>query len=56
MSITYVDSSVRSGHNPLRDSRDRLFETEGLDKFVASWKDLLKHVQDGLDAAGGAKG
>ncbi|NVM99223.1 transaldolase [Arthrobacter sp. SDTb3-6] len=29
-----------------------LLETEGLDKFVASWKDLLNHVQDALDAAG----
>ncbi len=29
-----------------------LLETEGLDKFVASWQDLLNHVQDALDAAG----
>ena len=29
-----------------------LLETEGLEKFVASWKDLLNHVQDALDAAG----
>ena len=29
-----------------------LLETEGLDKFVASWKELLNHVQDALDAAG----
>ena len=29
-----------------------LLETEGLEKFVASWKELLKHVQDALDAAG----
>lgn len=29
-----------------------LLETEGLDKFVASWKDLLNHVQVALDAAG----
>ncbi|ALE92080.1 transaldolase [Arthrobacter alpinus] len=28
-----------------------LLETEGLDKFVASWKDLLNHVQEALDAA-----
>lgn len=27
-----------------------LLETEGLDKFVASWKDLLNHVQEALDA------
>ncbi|WP_125612102.1 transaldolase [Specibacter cremeus] len=27
-------------------------ESEGLDKFVASWKDLLDHVQEALDAAG----
>ncbi len=30
----------------------KLLETEGLDKFVASWNDLLHHVQDALDAAG----
>ncbi|RAN74292.1 transaldolase [Bacillus sp. SRB_336] len=29
-----------------------LLETEGLDKFVASWQDLLDHVQEALDAAG----
>ncbi len=29
-----------------------LLESEGLEKFVASWKDLLSHVQDALDAAG----
>ncbi|MEV8180953.1 transaldolase [Specibacter sp. NPDC078692] len=29
-----------------------VLETEGLDKFVASWKDLLNHVQVALDAAG----
>ncbi len=29
-----------------------VLETEGLDKFVASWKDLLNHVQAALDAAG----
>ncbi|MBP2414568.1 transaldolase [Arthrobacter stackebrandtii] len=29
-----------------------LLETEGLDKFVASWKELLNHVQEALDAAG----
>ncbi|PYI66238.1 transaldolase [Arthrobacter livingstonensis] len=29
-----------------------LLESEGLEKFVASWKDLLNHVQDALDAAG----
>lgn len=27
-------------------------ESEGLDKFVASWKELLHHVQAALDAAG----
>jgi transaldolase len=29
-----------------------LLESEGLEKFVASWKDLLNHVQEALDAAG----
>ncbi len=29
-----------------------LLESEGLEKFVASWKELLNHVQDALDAAG----
>lgn len=29
-----------------------LLEKEGLEKFVASWGDLLHHVQDALDAAG----
>ncbi|MGA7204263.1 MAG: transaldolase [Specibacter sp.] len=29
-----------------------VLETEGLDKFVASWKELLNHVQEALDAAG----
>ncbi|MHA7304639.1 transaldolase [Arthrobacter sp. TMN-49] len=30
----------------------KVLETEGLDKFVASWKELLNHVQEALDAAG----
>ncbi|MFC8304916.1 transaldolase [Specibacter sp. NPDC057265] len=30
----------------------KVLETEGLDKFVASWKDLLNHVQAALDAVG----
>jgi transaldolase len=29
-----------------------ILESEGLEKFVASWKDLLGHVQEALDAAG----
>ncbi|HEY8296258.1 MAG TPA: transaldolase [Micrococcaceae bacterium] len=28
-----------------------LLETEGLDKFVASWKDLVDHVQEALESA-----
>ncbi|MCZ2402665.1 transaldolase [Paenarthrobacter sp. Z7-10] len=28
-----------------------VLETEGLDKFVASWKDLVDHVQEALEAA-----
>jgi transaldolase len=28
-----------------------VLETEGLDKFVASWKELLDHVKDVLEAA-----
>ncbi len=30
----------------------KVLETEGLEKFVASWKDLLRHVQDALDTVG----
>ena len=27
-----------------------LLETEGLDKFVASWQDLVDHVQEALES------
>jgi len=28
----------------------QLLETEGLDKFVASWQDLVDHVQEALES------
>ena len=54
---TYDESNeILNGLDALGISYDEVveqLETEGLDKFVASWTELLETVQGALDAAKG---